>query len=242
MTHNEVRTRKDFPALIDSMGLKTGVELGVWKAGHSDFLLSNSHLDKLWSIDAWCDDKDKVKATFKDWTIKDGAIEQICQEAMGTLAKHGGRSEVIRGISWEQAGRFPDGSLDFVYVDASHRFSGVALDLMAWWPKVRMGGVFAGHDYMHKYRFEVMEAVNGFLCEEQQILRITDQDATPLPPSWWCTRESIKRRDWGRRMQEAMPWLLQQKANLGARGVTVILPHQYYLSVGDEVPEEAGQA
>ena len=39
-----------------------------------------------------------------------------------------------------------------------------------------------------------------------------------------------------------MPWLLQQKANLGARGVTVILPHQYYLSVGDEVPEEAGQA
>jgi hypothetical protein len=231
MNHVDVRTRKDFPALIDAMGLKKGVELGVWRAEHSDYLLSNSHLDKLWSIDAWCDDTDKVKATFKNWTVADGGIEQHFQTAKNTLSKYGDRSEIIRGISWEQAPKFEDGSLDFIYIDASHRYSGVSYDLLAWWPKLRHGGVFAGHDYVYKYRYEVMEAVNGFMCEEQQILRITHEDQN-TPPSWWCEREKILRKDWGKRVAEAMPWLLSQQDSLRSRGIVVVLPYQYHVLSG----------
>ena len=36
-------------------------------------------------------------------------------------------------------------SLDFVYLDARHDFMGVVADIQAWWPKVKVGGVFAGH-------------------------------------------------------------------------------------------------
>jgi hypothetical protein len=39
-------------------------------------------------------------------------------------------------------------SLDFVYIDANHKYDAVKKDLELWYPKVRKGGVFAGHDYL----------------------------------------------------------------------------------------------
>lgn len=37
---------------------------------------------------------------------------------------------------------------DFVYVDARHDYKGVLVDLQAWWPLIRDGGIMAGHDYV----------------------------------------------------------------------------------------------
>ena len=37
--------------------------------------------------------------------------------------------------------------MDFVFIDASHEADMVYLDCEAWWPKVKVGGVLAGHDY-----------------------------------------------------------------------------------------------
>jgi hypothetical protein len=46
------------------------------------------------------------------------------------------------------ATRFEDGHFDFVYLDARHDFKGVYEDLVSWWPKLRCGGIMAGHDYV----------------------------------------------------------------------------------------------
>ena len=47
-----------------------------------------------------------------------------------------------------EAGRdFPDGSLDMVYIDADHHYGSVKSDLLTWLPKIRKGGVLAGHDW-----------------------------------------------------------------------------------------------
>lgn len=43
--------------------------------------------------------------------------------------------------------RFADGTFDFIYVDARHDRLGVLEDLQAWWPKLRRGGLMAGHYY-----------------------------------------------------------------------------------------------
>lgn len=40
-----------------------------------------------------------------------------------------------------------DGSADFVFVDAVHDFEHVSKHLELWWPKVKAGGMIAGHDY-----------------------------------------------------------------------------------------------
>lgn len=42
---------------------------------------------------------------------------------------------------------FCDGALDAVYIDASHQYRNVLADIRAWMPKVRKGGILAGHDY-----------------------------------------------------------------------------------------------
>ena len=46
--------------------------------------------------------------------------------------------------------RFEDNSIDFVYVDARHDYKGVLEDLRLYWPKVRQGGILAGHDYLNQ--------------------------------------------------------------------------------------------
>lgn len=58
---------------------------------------------------------------------------------------------LIKGISWEVASQFEDESLDFVFIDADHAFESVTKDLDAWWPKVKKGGIMAGHDYSFAY-------------------------------------------------------------------------------------------
>lgn len=42
---------------------------------------------------------------------------------------------------------FADSFFDFVYIDGDHSYIGAKSDLMNYYPKVRRGGVIAGHDY-----------------------------------------------------------------------------------------------
>ena len=55
---------------------------------------------------------------------------------------------IIKGCSWDMAAEFEDQSLDFVYIDADHSYIAVKKDITAWLPKMKKGGILAGHDYM----------------------------------------------------------------------------------------------
>jgi len=55
--------------------------------------------------------------------------------------------DIRTGVSWEVANEFPNESFDMVYIDASHKYSSVIRDIRAWMPKVKVGGILAGHDY-----------------------------------------------------------------------------------------------
>jgi predicted O-methyltransferase YrrM len=63
--------------------------------------------------------------------------------------------------SWEAARYYPDSSLDFVFIDASHFYEDVKRDIAAWRTKVRPGGILAGHDFCADsvMNFGVVEAV-----------------------------------------------------------------------------------
>jgi SAM-dependent methyltransferase len=49
--------------------------------------------------------------------------------------------------SVEASKKFEDNSIDFVFIDASHEYEDVKNDIISWMPKVKSGGILAGHDY-----------------------------------------------------------------------------------------------
>jgi len=42
---------------------------------------------------------------------------------------------------------FPDEHFDFVFIDAGHDYASATADIQGWLPKVKRGGILAGHDY-----------------------------------------------------------------------------------------------
>ena len=229
----EIRKRLELPALIDELGLKKGVEIGVHQGDFSAYLLENSKLEILHSVDAWSDDTDVTGSVFRDWALRHSGMSQNETIAREKLAGFGERSRVTKSLSVEAAKLFADDELDFVYIDASHRFCGVALDLMAWWPKVKWGGIFSGHDYWRAYRCEVMEAVNGFLVEHKQILHITTDDTNNkgrrfFPSTWWTVKKERTKGEYQEDVKAQAGILLDAQVRLRTEaGISVVLPYQY---------------
>lgn len=74
-------------------------------------------------------------------------MEACCEHAKERLKRFGNRAVFVRDYSLSAAGRITDDWLDFAYIDANHSYVHVWQDLQAWWPKVKSGGIFAGHDF-----------------------------------------------------------------------------------------------
>jgi len=92
--------------------------------------------------------------------------DRALAEAKRRLAPFGERAEFWRTTSLQAATMTSDASMDFIYLDARHDYEAVMDDLRAWYPKLRPGGVFAGHDYVDgdlpEGVFGVRSAVDDF--------------------------------------------------------------------------------
>lgn len=105
-----------------------------------------------------------------------------------------------KGDSKQMLSEIPDGSLDFCYVDASHFFESVLGDLEAALPKMKPGGILAGHDWCQIFQFGVPRAVAVFCDRHKQDLAfLTDEKFVPLkvkPPgrNW---PDAIAYNSWG---------------------------------------------
>ena len=94
--------------------------------------------------------------------------------------------QIIRAYSNIAVHKIPDEFFDFVYIDANHTEDGCYQDITDWFPKVKSGGLLAGHDYEPRHvktkrgriRFGVVEAVNKFAKERNLNFHI-------LPPIVW---------------------------------------------------------
>lgn len=231
---DDIKTRDDFPALIDHLGLKRGVEIGVCQGAYSEFLLSNTKLDILYSIDPWNPDEEEVKGAFKRCDINCGKQEKRYEETRARLAKFGQRSQIIRKTSHDSHDAFKDGSLDFIYLDGSHRFTGFSLDMMQWYPKLREGGLFAGHDYWYKYRCEVIPVVCGFAIEHKQFFYLTlEERKRPKPghpPSWWWIKKARNKGEYVKMLAENRAYYLNAVAKMKREGMPIDVCHEYLYS------------
>ena len=143
-----------------------GAEVGVFQGDTSVGLLEGlPGLERLMCIDLWRQDRDFMRHSPNkkgvmynaNWT----AVRRRFAEQVG--APYAGRVWSMEMTSLAAAQCVPDGTLDFVFLDANHGYEFIKGDAQAWWPKVKDGGVVAGDDYCDKPTYGVIRALTELL-------------------------------------------------------------------------------
>lgn len=145
------------------------VEVGTWKGRSLAYLavevINSGKNIKIDAVDTW-------NGSFCQHDESSSAYEPLLKEP-DALYKHFLSNiepvkdviNIVRLPSLEAAKLYDDCSLDFVFIDAEHEMPYVLDDFRAWYPKVRTGGWFAGHDAHYP---AVQEALNIF-CNERGV-------------------------------------------------------------------------
>ena len=187
MKLTDLKTRYNIGFVLNKMGLTgLGVEVGVAFGENAEIILDTCNLKALWLVDSWDyvpNENPKGYAdAIKDW---DGCLE-YCK---AKLKRFGLRAVICQDTSVERAKCFDDNSIDFVYIDANHMRPYIDNDLKVWFDKVKVGGIFGGHDYhmvnRPDYVCEVKAAVDEFFEGKGYTLHITDDS----DPSWYIIKQ-----------------------------------------------------
>ena len=146
--------REDFSAMLGSLGLNRGVEIGTQAGVNAEqFCQTNPNID-LTCVDPWWtfDRESKHHGEEK----QNAFYDECCMRLKPYNAK------ILKMTSYEALSHFVDESLDFVYIDGCHEFDFVMNDLIGWAKKVKRDGLISGHDYFEKKNFDVITAVNAY--------------------------------------------------------------------------------
>jgi predicted O-methyltransferase YrrM len=135
--------------------VETMVEVGSYQ-GESTIVFAQNlpNVKKIYAVDPWvngyaigdvCSDEYPMEIVENNFDIRVKDYPVIIKKKMTS-------SEFVNEIE--------DGSLDFVYIDGDHQYESCKNDIKLWLPKVKKGGVIAGHDYLAACFIGVVNAVN----------------------------------------------------------------------------------
>lgn len=150
LIEENVRHRNDGEYQRGKNATITGAEVGVASAKTSEFLLNRFPNLKLLAIDSWeAPNPDSAYAKTRDRFAMSppATCDDRYEKAKSRLAPFTtDRVIIIHRPSVEAARVIPDESLDFVFIDGDHSYEGCLADMRAYWPLVKPGGLFCGHD------------------------------------------------------------------------------------------------
>ena len=93
--------------------------------------------------------------------------DRIYQQAQHSLEPYKNQTMFLKMTTTEAAKHIDDDSVDFVYVDAQHDYCGVTQDLQAYWPKLKGGGILAGHDFVTNHELQTLSPDQDWsMCED----------------------------------------------------------------------------
>lgn len=169
-------TRNDFGGFLKhDLGLDKGLAalVGVGGGSFADTFLQTYDGNLTFLVDPFMH-----QSGFEDPSnVKQDEQEALLSETISRLHTQIGRYKLIRESSSAAAPAFSDCSLSFVYIDARRDYAGALADLIDYWPKVRWGGVIAGHDYLDgilpEGNFAVKSAVDRFAAAVNRVVYAT---------------------------------------------------------------------
>ena len=142
------------PYLINKYNCGDGVEVGVREATHAQHLLEETSIF-LYGVD------------ISKWP----RVNEL-------LMRYPTRFRFYHMSSALASDYFCEESLDFIYIDADHKYASVKEDLAVWYPKLKVGGVFCGDDFCNCWnpaegQYDIVKAVEEFIEDKDVELSIS---------------------------------------------------------------------
>jgi hypothetical protein len=134
------------PSLRNLIGKSNlvGAEVGVGAGSNALNILKELDIKKLYLVDPYMLYKDNKEVSPHIRITMETSWQSA---AIGTLIPFENKIVWINHISSEAVKLIQDEELDFVYIDGNHFYFYVKQDIELWYPKVKIGGLVAGHDY-----------------------------------------------------------------------------------------------
>jgi hypothetical protein len=119
------------------------VEIGVWQGASLSYLMLKNRDKDVFGVDTFKGDPNNPN---EQRIIKEGNLnlEEITRNNLNKLALS---PILIIENSILAAEKFTNDCCSFVFIDGGHMYDQVCADIKAWLPKVKSGGILAGHDY-----------------------------------------------------------------------------------------------
>jgi predicted O-methyltransferase YrrM len=150
------------------------VEIGSWKGRSSVYMaveiINSKKLIKFDCVDTW---KGSVEHVNDPFIIEDKLFDEFIKniEPVKNIINP------IRLSSKDASKTYDDEPLNFIFIDASHEYEDVKDDIIHWLPKLKKGGIMAGHDIAAE---NVNKAVYEILPEAKVI---------PFYDVWYIEKE-----------------------------------------------------
>lgn len=158
------------------------IELGVEKGYFSKMMLTHLEPKKLYLVDPWEIGFDKnadetYGDTLNNLSTAYSTVDDY-QHLFNELSNEIKSKQVVlkKNYSYEVVNTFKDEYFDFIYIDSCHLYPAVKNDLNIFLPKLKKGGIMAGHDYFEYDNFGVIEAVDEFCTQHNYEMIILNND------------------------------------------------------------------
>jgi hypothetical protein len=185
-----INDRIELGDLANDLGFTTAVEIGTHQGVFADGFLSKFK-GTLSCVDPWSDPSPPPHATFLPafvWTSPGRQFDADLAQFV-LHKKYPDRVVFFQMKSLDFAATLADESQEFIYIDGLHDIPNVKADILAFWPKLKPGGILAGHDYVFGdpravgdiALFGVAAAVNWFAVENGLDLKVTNESIS----SWY---------------------------------------------------------
>ncbi len=146
------------------------LEVGCFMGKSAAYLLQKiKESDK--RIRVWVIDIFEAECGHHNDLIKENGGGTLLEIFKKNMAQLGFKPNTMIGKSNEQYKNISDESFSMIFIDAAHDYESVKADLNNFYPKLKSGGIFAGHDYGEK-SCGVGQAVDEFVKENNLKLEI----------------------------------------------------------------------
>jgi hypothetical protein len=151
------------------------VEIGVWQGKSLSYLVIEAiNNDKKFIIDAidnWKGSTVQIQKgheSYQPITETEGALFKQFLENIDSIKQY---INIIQKPSAEAVTLYENNSLDFIFIDADHEMPYILEDLRSWFPKLKKGGWYAGHDAGHPpvaYALDIFCKENNLSWEQKR--------------------------------------------------------------------------